>query len=153
MLTEGTFSKVLGLYLCGAAWYHDACCTTIYHSVLTNYLILLYHFDQSFTSHITRPHELNQFGFRHASQEPVNILKIGIAGIKKNLGTLHQLYEQFGQKIHSVMHHHWSWTSVSVNYVCHASQDVNDRSKWYSTLGWWLSLSHLQSHVLFSDPK
>jgi len=41
MLTEGTFGEVLGLYLCGAAWYHDACCTTIYHSVLTNYLILL----------------------------------------------------------------------------------------------------------------
>jgi hypothetical protein len=44
---------------------------------------LLYHFDRSFTSRITRPHELNQFGFRHASQGPVNILKIGIVGIKK----------------------------------------------------------------------
>ena len=35
------------------------------------------------SSRITRPHELNQFGFRHTSQGPVNILKIGIAGIKK----------------------------------------------------------------------
>ena len=44
---------------------------------------LLYHFDRSFTSCITRPHELNQIGFRHTSQGPVNILKIGIAGFKK----------------------------------------------------------------------
>ena len=44
---------------------------------------ILYRFDQSFTSRITRPHELNQFGFCHASQGPVNILKIRIAGIKK----------------------------------------------------------------------
>jgi hypothetical protein len=42
---------------------------------------ILYHFDQSFTSRITRPRELNQFSFRHASQGPVNILKIGSAGI------------------------------------------------------------------------
>jgi hypothetical protein len=63
---------------------------------------------QSHTSRITRPHELNQFGFRHTSQGPVNILKIGVAGIKKNLGALRQFYEQFGQKIRSVTHHHWS---------------------------------------------
>ena len=44
----------------------------------------------------------------HASQGPVNILKIGIAGMKKILGALRQFYEQFGQKIHSVTHHHWS---------------------------------------------
>ena len=69
---------------------------------------LLYHFDRSFTSRITRPHELNQFGFRHASQGPVNILKVGIAGIKKILGASRQFYEQFGQKIRSVTHHHWS---------------------------------------------
>ena len=69
---------------------------------------VLYHFDRSFTSRITRPHELNQIGFRHASQGPVNILKIGIAGMKKNLGALRQFYEQFGQKIRSVTHHHWS---------------------------------------------
>jgi len=40
---------------------------------------------------------------------------------------------QFGQKIHSVTHHHWLWTSVSVNYVHHTSQGVNDQSKWYSS--------------------
>jgi len=73
-----------------------------------NTLKVLYHFDRSFTSRIRRPHELNQFGFRHASQGPVNILKIRIAGIKKNLGALRQFYEQFGQKIRSVTHHHWS---------------------------------------------
>ena len=95
---------------------------------------LLYHFDWLFTSHITRPYELNQFCFHHASQGPVNILKIGIAGIKKNLGTSCQFYEQFRQRIHSVMHHHWLWTSVPVNYVRHASQGVNDRSKWYSNV-------------------
>jgi len=67
-----------------------------------------YQITDEFTSRITRPHELNQFGFRHASQGPVNILKVGIAGIKKNLGASRQLYEQFGQKIRSVTHHHWS---------------------------------------------
>jgi len=38
----------------------------------------------------------------------MNILKIGIAGVKKNLGASRQFYEQFGQKIRSVTHHHWS---------------------------------------------
>ena len=52
--------------------------------------------------------------------------------MKKKLGALRQFYEQFGQKICSVTHHHWSWTLVPVNYVRHASQGVNDRSKWYS---------------------
>jgi len=68
---------------------------------------VLYRFDRLFTSRITRPHELNQFGFHHASQGPVSILKIGIAGMKKNLGASRQIYEQFGQKIGSVTHHHW----------------------------------------------
>ena len=61
-----------------------------------------------------------------------------IAGIKKKLGAFRQIYEQFGQKIHSVTHHHRPWTSVPVNYVHHASQGVNNRSKRYSTqLAWF----------------
>jgi len=60
--------------------------------------------------------------------------KVGLQ-VLKNLGALRQFYEQCGQKIRSVTHHHWSWTSVSVNYVRHASQGVNDRSKWYSIPG------------------
>ena len=62
-----------------------------------------------------------------------------IAGIKKKLGALRQIYEQFGQKIRSVTHHHRPWTSVPVNYVHHASQGVNNRSKRYSMIcpsGW-----------------
>ena len=55
---------------------------------------ILYYFDQSFTSCITKPHELNQFGFHHASQRPVNIFKSGIVGVKKNLGALCQFYKQ-----------------------------------------------------------
>ena len=55
-----------------------------------------------------------------------------IAGIKKKLGALRQIYEHFGQKIRSVTHHHRPWTSVPVNYVHHASQGVNNRSKRYS---------------------
>jgi hypothetical protein len=84
------------------------------------YMQVLYHFDRSFTSRITRPHELNQFGFRHASQGPVNILKIGIAGIKKNLGASRQFYEQFGQKNHSVTHGHTSplVVNISVSELC-----------------------------------
>ena len=62
------------------------------------------------------------FPFRHASQGPVNILKIGIAGINwsKNCSVTHHW-------------HHWLWTLVPVNYVCQASQGVNDQSKRYST--------------------
>ena len=79
--------------------------------------------------------------------------KIGIAGIKKKIGASRQIYEQFGQKIRSVTHHHWPWTSVSVNYVRHASQGVNNRSKRYSILKkpavWWLSRRfHLRTRLL-----
>ena len=71
------------------------------------HLTLLYYFDRSFTSRITGPHELNRFGFRHASQGPVNIHKIRDCRYKKKLGASRQFYEQFGQNFRSVTHHHW----------------------------------------------